>query len=304
MRNSITIANAMIKSWTRNRVILILLILFLSSSMISIYVGSSTIRTELAAFDLAQQLQGAGNTANLPERPSISAMMVMKNSIDYVLMIGALLAIFLGFDSISKDYQDKTIHIILTRGVFRDNYLSGKILGGFLVILLLHGAAFIIELAGLGWIGAQAFGLTQAGTLLIFHLTASVYMLLFYLTAMLFSAGFLKSLPAFLTSVSVWLGSSYVIPEIARSLKTFLLTRDSSLQAVQLTEVSSPLSTAIEAISPAYHFQTIGLYLLSGDTGSVQNFPSGSVVFLLLVTAAPALILYFIFNSREVGSNE
>ncbi|MBN2626954.1 MAG: ABC transporter permease subunit, partial [Spirochaetales bacterium] len=240
--------------------------------------------------------------SSLPARPALSALSVMRNSVDYVLMIGALLAIFLGFDSLSRDYQEKTMHIILTRSVYRDEYLSGKIAGGLGLILLLHGAAFIIEMAGLGWIGSEAFGLHQAGVLLAFHLAATVYMMLFYLVALLFSGFFLRSLPAFLTSVTLWLGTSYVLPEMAKSLKTFLMVRDASLQAVQSTQVSTPLSTAIEILSPAYHFRTLGTWLFSGTQGSALPFPS--LIFLVAVTAVPALVLYLMFNSREVGANE
>ncbi|MBN2625308.1 MAG: hypothetical protein JXA95_01480, partial [Spirochaetales bacterium] len=65
MNNILTIARAVMKGAVRSRVILILILLFLGSSLISLYVGSSTIRTETAAYDMALQVLNGADPSSL-----------------------------------------------------------------------------------------------------------------------------------------------------------------------------------------------------------------------------------------------
>lgn len=304
MRNILAIAGVEMKGVGRNRVLFTLILLFLLSSVVSIYVGSSTIRTELAAYDLASNIQSGSAAAELPPPPEISPLAVMKNSIEYVLMIGALLAIFIGFDTVSEDYREKILHIVLSRSVYRDEYLTGKIAGGIFIILILHCASFLIEIAGLGWIGSSALSLNQIGAIAAFHGVAVLYMTLFYLLAFLFSIIFLKSLPAFLTAVSIWLASGYVIPEIGKSVKTFILTGDQLAGTVLTTAQSTPLSDSIESLSPAFHFRDLGAYFFSLSEAESGLFPLSSVLFLLILTVLTGAAAFLVFNAREVGSYE
>ncbi len=303
MKSILTIARAEILSVFRNRVLTSLIILFLASSVISIYAGSSTIRTEIAAFKLAAQLRAESGVSALPVMPEIAPLHIMNNSIDYVLMVGALLAIFLGYGMVSEDYRDKTLHIILSRRVYRDQYISGKIAGGVVLLSLLHWAAFMVELILLGLAGTGSFGIKEAGLLVFFHLIAIVYMSLFLLLSGFFSVVFLRSLPAFLTSVSIWLGLSYVIPEIGRSVRTYLLASDPAGQTVQSTLIPTPLSDAIQAISPAYHFRNLGDYLFSGLDKVNVGFPLFSLFLILILPVLVGAGVYLSFNAKEIGSN-
>jgi ABC-2 type transport system permease protein len=303
MNKSAVIARGTIASAVRSPVIVLMTTIFVASSLVSLYVGSATIRTETKAYELIRATTGDGAAAGsggIPSLPVLSPLSVMHNTIEYVVMIGALLAVFLGFDAVSRDYEERTLQLILSRPVYRDQFLRGRIVGGVAIITVLQALALLIEAVGLVLIGGASFSGAILLRILAFHLTAELYMVFFLILALLFSTMFLRSLPAFLASVSVWVVVSYVIPEIAKSIESFVVTAADG--GVQTGNVQSPVSRIVGSLSPATHFRNVGEALLSPGNGT--GFPAGSFLVLIGVTVVAGTISILLFNSREIGKNE
>jgi ABC-type transport system involved in multi-copper enzyme maturation permease subunit len=129
-------------------------------------------------------------------------------------------------------------------------------------------------------------------------------MLLFFLAAMFFSILFLRSETSFLASVIFWVGSTYVLPELAASVRNYTLTSDAASSSIQSTAMDTPTSLFIDFLSPAVHFKHIGEYLFG--TGNPVNGTSllGGMVFLLGLEVFFLLESNRYFNKREVLTNE
>lgn len=304
MSNRITVANNFVSSSLKSRIILVMLGLFLFFSGLSVYVGSSTLSAELRAYQEATTMIRSGGSAVIPDPPVITALSTMKNSIDYVMMVGALLALFMGFDTISREQENKSLSLILARPLYRDELLMGKVLGAAFLLGSLNLAALLLEPLCLYGIGTTGFSFTVLLRLLLFHAAASFYMLLFFLAAMFFSILFMQSETSFLASVIFWVGSTYVLPELAVSVRNYTLTSDAASSSIQSTAMDTPISLFIDSLSPAVHFRHIGEFLLgTGNTTSGASI-TGGIVFLLILEVFFLLGGYRRFNNREILTNE
>jgi len=72
-----------------------------------------------------------------------------------VSIAGAFMGIFLGIVAVAREIENKTIYTIITKPVSRTQYLLGKFLGSFLVLLVAH-IALAITLAGIVKMGGES----------------------------------------------------------------------------------------------------------------------------------------------------
>ena len=109
-----------------------MVVLFLAMSIVSVYVGSTTKNAELRAYgDIVAQANAQGT--QVPEAPLIFPLEILHNMTEYIVMIGAVLAIFLGFDAFSGEREGGTLRVIFTRPISRFEFITGKLLGaGFM----------------------------------------------------------------------------------------------------------------------------------------------------------------------------
>lgn len=79
------------------------------------------------------------------KRPSVlSAFMWTSMALP---ILGAILAVVMGFDIISKERQDRTLKTLLSHPIYRDEIINGKAIGGMLTIIVAIGITFAICIA-------------------------------------------------------------------------------------------------------------------------------------------------------------
>jgi ABC-2 type transport system permease protein len=87
-----------------------------------------------------------GNTP-MPQKPS--PLMIFYSMISYFTPIGAVLAISMGFDLISKEKEEGSLKSLLSHPLFRDNVIIGKLLGALGVFTIV---TFIVTLICTGFL--------------------------------------------------------------------------------------------------------------------------------------------------------
>ena len=296
------------EAW-KNHIFLIISALFFVFSILSVYIGSSTKHAEIQAYLQTIALLKAGGATIFPPQPEIFTLTILQNNVIYVGMVGALVAIFLGFDVFTKEKEQGNLRLILSRPLFRDQLITGKILGGALVIGLLQGMVFIFGLALLRLVA----GMTPAGSeilrLIVFTLISFLYMLLFYLFSLLVSIIAKSSEAVFLIGITFWIAVSFVIPQMADTQRSFAYSTNSAAQNITQVPQDTAISKAIEIISPTVHFQHLGNNLLQvvPETAklSLGNLFAGMIPDLLYLVAPLLIILimcYWAVLRIEVGS--
>ncbi|MCT8989024.1 ABC transporter permease [Chelativorans sp. SCAU2101] len=188
----------------------------------------------------------------------------------FVAFLGFLLplvAIALGFDSINGEYNRRTMSRILSQPIYRDALLTGKFLGGLLVIAI---CLLVLWLLVTG-LGILLVGLPPSGEEVLrglaFLLASFVYAGVWLAVALVFSTLFRSPATSALATLTVWLLFTIFWPMLAPLIAGALVPVDplNPMTAVDLVEVER----AISRISPNTLFGEMTLALLNPETRSL-----------------------------------
>lgn len=132
---------------------------------------------------ISQLKTGLQSMTNQP-MPSV---LLFINGIGLVFVtVGALLAIVMGFNLITREKESGTLKLLLTRPTYRDNVINGKAIAGFATIVVVFGAAFLITFAIMLFYNVVP-GSDEMARIIVFFIVAMLYMLLFFAISMLIS---------------------------------------------------------------------------------------------------------------------
>ena len=307
MNGIMTLARKEVKTAFRDSIFLIIIGLFVLLSVISVYIGSSTKNAELQAYqDILQLLKSQGATS-LPSPPAIYPLSVLSNIVSYVSMIGAVVAIFLGFESFSGERNNGTLKLIAARPVYRDQIVTGKLLGGGMVIGVLLGIILIFNLVLFVFVSGLTPGINEIIRLLSFFLLAFVYMMVFYTATLYVSLRTNDSAFGFMLMMIIWLTISFVLPQLAESQRSFAYALNATAQTVTQVPSDTVASKMIELFSPAAQFQNIGKDLLQMipetsniGIGEVLLKQIGAIFEILIPGLAVLLLSYKAAQKEEV----
>lgn len=262
----------------KDKIFLVMAILFLLLSSVSVYIGSATQHAELSAYaDIVKLLKVQG-AASFPPKPEFYPLAILRNIIDYVGMAGAILAIFLGFAAFSGEKEQGTMKLILSRPLFRDQLLSGKLLGGVLVISFLLTIILLFNMLLFTLVSGVVPSIAELGRLSFFMLLSLCYMMSFYIATVLVSIKSKDSAFVFLAMLVLWVGVSFVIPQLADSQKTFAYALNAGTQTLAQVPADTAVSKIIQMFSPTVQFQNLGRDLLQ-TTAETASAGLGEILF-------------------------
>ncbi|MCB0208963.1 MAG: ABC transporter permease [Anaerolineae bacterium] len=290
----------------RNRLFITIAVLFLAMSILSVYIGSITKRAEMRVYNETVATLSAQGTTALPPPPEIHTLTILSNLTEYVSIVGAILAVVLGYNALIQEKESGSLKLILSRPVYRDRLLSGKLLGNAAVIGVLLGLVFVFNLVLLVLVG----GIWPTGgevlRLLSFVGLAFFYMLIFLTLSMLLSIRMKNSATVFLVSLVAWMLVSFVIPQMAEALMASSTVINSISGTTNQIPQDTAASQALNFLSPTWHWRTIGEQLLEAAPGSLTLSAAtltsrGLTALLVLLTPSIAFMAagYAIFLRDE-----
>ncbi|MCL0058898.1 ABC transporter permease [Dehalococcoidia bacterium] len=148
----------------------------------------------------------------MPERPSpLYAFMWMRMAMP---VLGAILAVVMGFDLISKERQDRTLKTLLSHPIYRDEIINGKAIAGLLVIILAIGMTFGISLAML-LISDIVPTIGEFVNIALFGIISVILLLSFFAIALMSSVLFKNSGSSIMFAFGIILVISLILPAIA-----------------------------------------------------------------------------------------
>ena len=289
-----TIAKKEFKTAFKDKVFIIITLLFLVMSIVSVYIGSSTKNAEMKAYsDIVELLKSQGSQA-FPPKPELYPLAILRNIIRYVSIVGAVLAIFLGFDTFSGEKENGTMKLLLSRPLYRDQLITGKLLGGGLVIGLLLIVTLFFNTILFSLVSGLSPGFAEISRLFTFISVAFCYMMSFYIATMFVSIKTSDRTFGFLVMLILWVTVSFVIPQLAESQRTYAYAMNATAQTVTQVPADTVLSKTIEIFSPTVHFQNIGndlLQAVSETANSSVGYILQKRLLILLYMLAPGIML-------------
>ncbi len=270
-------------------------ILFLGLSILSVYIGSATKRAELRIYNETVAALQAGGATALPPAPEIHTLTTLANLIEYVAIVGAILAVILGYDTLIAERESGGLKLILSRPVYRDQLIAGKFLGNGAVIGSLLGLVFVFNLALLALVGGITPTLGEAARLFVFTLMALAYMLIFLSLSMFLSIRMNHGASVFLVSLVVWVVFSFVIPQMADTQMANSNVVNGISGAINQIPQDTVRSQTINFLSPTWHMRNISGQLLQSAPGSgaihVGTLISHSLITLVILLAPTTALI-------------
>ncbi|MDE2037723.1 MAG: ABC transporter permease subunit [Patescibacteria group bacterium] len=216
---TLTIAKKEYRDSARNALFITLAGFMVLLTAVSILVASFSFQAEVAQYNAAlSQLTATQRAGAVIPAPSYYPLLMLRGTIEYLEIIGAVLAIVLGYLAIAKEKGSNTSRLLLTRPVSRAALIGGKVLGTSLLILTLLALLEGFIILSITAIGHVAFSSPELLKLTLSFSYTYFYLLFFFC----FSAAltlFFKDLPrALLLSFALWLVFVLIIPQIGDTM--------------------------------------------------------------------------------------
>ncbi|OCZ49842.1 hypothetical protein A7D23_00390 [Dehalobacter sp. TeCB1] len=317
MKPFVEIAKKEIRDALHNKLFLFILLMLLVLTVVSIVLGAYQVRISLDTYNNSIDFLKSLGKTELPPMPNLNPLAASKGFVNYIGMVGALLAIVLGNTAIAKEQKSGTLRLILSRGVFRDMYLTGKLAGNLVIlagITLLTGLLTFVSLPIIGGITLTGDESLRLG---LFFLMSFLYMTFFLILSMGIATISAKGSRALLLTVIVWLVFSFVFPQIGDTMDMdnqlpggffaqMGMTRAQEQQVLQKFKFYETLRNGIEELSPTKHYERISFALLNVKPGFENNTPWEVVklkwvnlVGLVIPSGVLWLLAYIGFLRRE-----
>ena len=265
LRRSIQIARHEYRTAVRSRVLAVLLCILVVATAFSVLVGATDYAAQLAEYDAyraAAQAQGLTRIAPSP----LAVLSLLRAAFEYLEIIGAIIAITLGYLSISRERVNRTLPLLRSRPLTGAELASGSLLGAmalFTTLIVVTAGVGVISLGTIGhdWIDAgQALQLTLACVAALLYLSA------FYCVGAIATAKAKSPINGLVIALGIWLLVVLVLPQIGDTMDADNQIPGGLFQALGLNhdgEVAvlthftgyERIRTGIEEASLAKHFE-------------------------------------------------
>ena len=132
-----------------------------------------------------------------------------------IAFIFPLFAILFSYNAIAGEKESGTLRLIAANPVSRVSIAAGKILGGFLPVIITFVLPFGIAVAGVIFIGGIEFSGGDFFKLALIAAVSTLYLFVFYLIGFLVSSLAKRSFLSLLICLFVWVALTSIVPKLA-----------------------------------------------------------------------------------------
>jgi ABC-2 type transport system permease protein len=244
----------------RSKRFVIVLLLITITGLASIYAAATGIREAVSqegnTFVFLRLFTASGNS--------------IPSFLSFVALLGPLVGLALGFDSINGEFNKGTMSRLLSQPIHRDNVVNGKFLAGVSVITIM-----VLSLGiAIGAIGIIMIGIPptmeEILRLLTFFLVTILYISLWLALSHLFSLLFKQSATSALACIAAWLFFSIFVGLLAGVVSNAIYPIDNASPLdVQLK--NSNLELMLNRISPSTLFNEATICLLNPGVRTINT---------------------------------
>ncbi|WP_305064038.1 ABC transporter permease [Methanococcoides sp.] len=180
-----------------------------------------------------------------------------------------LLAIALGYDAIIREKNSRSLNVLLTHPVFRDNIITGKFLGIGITLGLVVLLSMMIITASDFLVSGKIVQFEALSRLMIFGIFGYLYLLTFALFGLFTSIRCKTEITSLAWGVIVWINMCFVLGPTIIMLSS-VITGQSMFE---MTDKFFSTGALLFNISPIHHFAevTVGSLDLSYGTFHIER---------------------------------
>lgn len=162
------------------------------------------------------------------------------------------LGIAIGFDAVVKESKSSSLNILLTHPVFRDNIITGKILGSLATLALVIGISIIASVGTMLFISGVQISLLEIERIFIFAILTFIYISTFVGVSILLSIYSKNTTSSLIYSIVIWINSIIVFSAIVVVIASIItgqsfLDWGKNYQALEL-------NANLQKFSPIHHY--------------------------------------------------
>lgn len=178
--------------------------------------------------------------------------------------------IVLGFDTIVKEKNVKSMNILLTHPVYRDNVIAGKIAGGLITLALVIFLSVIASVGTMLIISGVEVQFAELNRILALSVISFVYISTFFALGLLTSIFSRSSANSFICNIAIWINLVLVfgaIVPVAASVITgeSILDMENNYNALELSD-------KLQMLSPVHHYSEVVSGVQGLSVGSINFF--------------------------------
>ena len=265
LRRILTLARHEYRAAARSRVLIALLTILVVVTAASVYVASADYRGKLADYQAYKSAALSGGVKQIAPSP-LALLSLLTGAMEYIEIIGAVIAITLGYLSINRERVNRTAPLIRSRPVTAGELAAGSALGAVAVISTLILATTAAAVVCLGVIGNDWINGEQGLKLLLAYVASIVYMGTFYCLGVILTARSRVAVNGLLVALGIWLVVVLVVPQIGDTLDAdnqipgglfaaLTLNHDGEVTILTHFHAYEQVRTGIEASSLAKHYE-------------------------------------------------
>lgn len=264
-RRVLAIARHEYRAAVRSRVLIALVGILVLVTVASVYVAAVEYASKLADYQAYVDAASAGGIQRIAPLP-LALLSLLRGALEYLEIIGAVLAIALGYLSVSRERANRTLSLIRSRPVTSGELAAGSVLGALGLISTLVTVTAAAAVLCLGLIGHDWVGGGQVVKLLLAYLASVFYLLAFYCLGAMITSRTRVAANGLVVALGLWLAVVLVLPQIGDTLDAdnqvpgglfAALTLDKPQEDRILADLGAyeRLRTGIEAASFAKHYE-------------------------------------------------
>jgi ABC-2 type transport system permease protein len=201
----------------RSRLVLLLILGLGVIAVVSVIVGAAAYHTKVLDYETyLHALQQAGGTP--PAAPLFFPLQLLRGAIEYLEVIGAIIAIVLGYGIVAKEKNRGTLRLLVSRPVSDTAVAVGKLMALAAIWLTVVAALGVVMVVSIRLVGGTLLTSSELTRLAISLGFAWLYLFLWSALAMGLAGFFRQLSSALVVSLIVWLVIVLIIPQIGDTM--------------------------------------------------------------------------------------
>ncbi len=284
-----TIADKDIRDALRDRFIVIVTAFLGLAATVALMTGAIALRGDVATYEAAKAtLLAIGKAADAIKAPEFYPLRLLRGAIEQIEIIGAAIAILIGYRSAASERGRQTLALIFTRPLSRWQFVAGKALAGLGLLagglaLVLGGLTLVLQLmSGIGLTADDLLRIT------IVWAVATAYTACFFLLGFLLTLHMRQPSHALLVAFAVWLLLVLIAPQIGDTLdpdnqvaggvfRQLNIAKSDQVQIMKGFATYETLRDGIEQASVTKHFERFTFAVL-GIKATYAGMPLGPIL--------------------------
>lgn len=200
-----------------SRLLLSLLAILVTVTVVSVYIAAVDYRSQLADYELYRAAARAHGISRVAPAP-LALLSLLRGSLEYLEIIGAVVAIALGYLSVSRERVNRTLPLLRSRPVTSGEQAAGAALGAVAVIGTLVLVTSLVAVVCLGVIGHAWVDGAQVLRLLLAYFAGLVYLVTFFCLGAVVTARSRVAANGLMIALGVWVLVVLILPQIGDTL--------------------------------------------------------------------------------------